>query len=196
MNPETACRRVVDYTKQEMFLHGTDGLTMDDIARGMKMSKRTLYQLFPGKACLFRICLTDYANAARKWLQQQQIDTGHSCIQQLFITVDAYLAFLETLGKALLADVVADASYRAVWQRETAFWLQQFMDVLLRCQGRGYLLSGIRPEKFATDLQEVIYQSCLQGIPCIVQRTFNHALLRGIFKVEDIRYIDEYIESE
>ena len=46
MNPETLRCRILDYTKREMYQHGADGLTMDDIARGMKMSKRTLYKLF------------------------------------------------------------------------------------------------------------------------------------------------------
>lgn len=190
MNPETVCRRVVDHTKQELFLYGTTGLTMDDIARGMKMSKRTLYQLFPGKACLFRICLADYANEARRQWQQQMKEGAY--LQQLFVTVDAYLAYLQSLGRRLLSDVASDTDYSSSWERENIFWLQQLVDVLTRCKVCGYLLPDIHPEKFSADLQKVIYQSCLQDIPPIVQRTFNYALLRGIFKMEGIRYIDEH----
>ena len=51
MKPETVRRRIIDYTKQEMILHGVSRLTMDIIAQGMGMSKRTLYQLFPSKVC-------------------------------------------------------------------------------------------------------------------------------------------------
>lgn len=47
MNPEKVRCQIIEYTKHEMYLHGADGLTMDDIAKGMKMSKRTLYKLFP-----------------------------------------------------------------------------------------------------------------------------------------------------
>lgn len=61
MKPETARRQIVDYTKQEMILHGVSRLTMDLIAQGMGMSKRTLYQLFPSKVCLVRICLAEFA---------------------------------------------------------------------------------------------------------------------------------------
>ena len=70
MNPETLRCRILDYTKREMYLHGADGLTMDDIAKGMKMSKRTLYKLFPSKTCLFRICLSDFANEVRSHVQR------------------------------------------------------------------------------------------------------------------------------
>ena len=73
MNPETLRCRILDYTKREMYQHGADGLTMDDIARGMKMSKRTLYKLFPSKTSLFRVCLSDFANGIRSQIQQKQI---------------------------------------------------------------------------------------------------------------------------
>ena len=62
MNPEKVRCQIIEYTKHEMYLQGADGLTMDDIAKGMKMSKRTLYKLFPSKTCLFRICLSDFTN--------------------------------------------------------------------------------------------------------------------------------------
>ena len=71
MNPETLRCRILDYTKREMYQHGADGLTMDDIARGMKMSKRTLYKLFPSKTSLFRVCLSDFANGIRSRIQQK-----------------------------------------------------------------------------------------------------------------------------
>ena len=88
MNPETLRCRILDYTKREMYLHGADGLTMDDIARGMKMSKRTLYKLFPSKTSLFRICLSDFAKGIRSRIEQQQIRMDSSCMEALFITVD------------------------------------------------------------------------------------------------------------
>ena len=110
MNPETLRCRILDYTKREMYQHGADGLTMDDIARGMKMSKRTLYKLFPSKTSLFRVCLSDFANGIRSRIQQKQIRMDSSCMEALFITVDGYLTLLHSLGKKLLMDIAADLS--------------------------------------------------------------------------------------
>lgn len=196
MNPEALRKQILDYTKREMFLHGASGLTMDDIARGMKMSKRTLYKLFPSKTCLFRICLSDFANEIRSNIQQKQICMDNSCMQLLFSTVNGYLTLLQTLGRTLLRDIAADEEYRASFQREESFWLQQFINVLTYCKTGGFLLPGIDPDRFAAELQEVIYQSCLQGTPYIVQRRMNHALLRGLFRVDGIRYIDEHLEPD
>lgn len=196
MNPETLRCRILDYTKREMYQHGADGLTMDDIARGMKMSKRTLYKLFPSKTSLFRVCLSDFANGIRSQIQQKQIRMDSSCMEALFITVDGYLTLLHSLGKKLLMDIATDREYRAAFEREEAFWLQQLIDVLTHCKICGYLFPGVDPDRFAPDLQEVIYQSSLQGTPYLVQRMLNYTLLRGLFKMDGIRYIDEHLKPD
>ena len=76
MNPETLRCRILDYTKREMYQHGADGLTMDDIARGMKMSKRTLYSSFPAKrVCSVSVFLT-FANGIRSRIQRKTDTDG------------------------------------------------------------------------------------------------------------------------
>lgn len=196
MNHETLRDQIIAYTKQQMFLHGAGRLTMDDIAKGMKMSKRTLYKLFPSKACLFRICLSDFANDMRGHIQQKQLRMDSSCMQLLFMTVNGYLTLLHSLGPTLLQDIAADDEYRSSFEREEGFWLQQLINVMTHCKICGYLLPGVDPDHFAADLQDVIYKSCLQGTPYLVQRMLNHSLLRGLFKVDGIRYIDEHPELE
>ncbi len=103
----------------------------------MKMSKRTLYKLFPSKVWLFRVCLSDFANKIRASVQQKQIRMDSSCMGHLFPEVDT--------------------------------------------------------DRFAAELREAIYQSCLQGTPHIVQWMLNYMLLRGLFKMDGIRYIDEHL---
>lgn len=66
-----------------------------------------------------------------------------SCMEALFITVDGYLTLLHSLGKKLLMDIATDREYRAAFEREEAFWLQQLIDVLTHCKICGYLLPGV-----------------------------------------------------
>ena len=68
MKAETTRRLVVDHTKREMIRQGISRLTMDIIAQGLGMSKRTLYQLFPSKVCLVQICLADIAGEKKRTL--------------------------------------------------------------------------------------------------------------------------------
>lgn len=53
----TPMRRVIDYATKEFFAKGVRQVTMDDIAKGLQMSKRTLYQLFADKEQLIIACI-------------------------------------------------------------------------------------------------------------------------------------------
>lgn len=193
MKAETTRRLVVDHTKQEMIRHGISRLTMDIIAQGLGMSKRTLYQLFPGKACLVRICLADIAGEKRRLLLLSKEPARQSCMGMLFDISGRYIAMMYYLGKTLLADLEQDKDYHSFIKREEAFWLQQFVDALNLCKACGYLLPDIDPDRFANDLFTLIHGNCLRGAPYVMQRLFCQSLLRGVFKADTISLIDKYV---
>jgi AcrR family transcriptional regulator len=58
--PESpASQRIVAAARRHFFSHGFRGVTMDDLAQELGMSKKTLYACFPGKTALVRAVLTD-----------------------------------------------------------------------------------------------------------------------------------------
>lgn len=191
---EATRRLVVDHTKQEMTRQGISRLTMDVIAQGLGMSKRTLYQLFPGKVCLVKICLADIAAEWRRLLLSREV-AGQSCVHTLFGIVGGYVDLMHYLGRTLLIDLAEEGDYRSFGKREEAFWLQQFVDALNRCRACGYLLLDIDPDRFANDLLVLLYENSLRSAPFTTQRLFCQALLRGIFKTDIIPLIDEYVEE-
>ena len=194
MKAETVRRSVVDYTKQEMIRQGVTRLTMDTIAQGLGMSKRTLYQLFPGKVCLVQICLGDISGEKRRLLLQYE-DSSRSFIESLLDVAREYVVLIHFLGRTLLTDLTVDIDYQPFVKREEAFWLQQFVDALNRCKACGYLLPGTDPDRFSYDLTTNIYENCLRGVSYTAQRFFCRALLRGIFRADAIPAIDENLEQ-
>jgi len=52
-------QRIVSAARQHFFAHGFRGVTMDDLAGELGMSKKTLYASFPSKADLLRAVLMD-----------------------------------------------------------------------------------------------------------------------------------------
>ncbi len=51
--------RIVTAARQHFFANGFRGVTMDDIARELGMSKKTLYAHFPGKMALVELVILD-----------------------------------------------------------------------------------------------------------------------------------------
>ena len=194
MNTETTRQLVIDHTKREIIRQGINRLTMDIIAQGLGMSKRTLYQLFPGKVCLVQICLADLAREEKRALLTRK-ENDRSCVKTLFDTVSGYIDLMYYLGKPLLTDLAQDTDYLPFAKREESFWLQQFIDVLNRCKACGHLLPDIDPDRFAADLLVILYEHSLRGAPYATQWLFCHALLRGIFRTDTIPLIDEYLEK-
>lgn len=54
-----AARRIVAAAREHFFAHGFRGVTMDDLASELGMSKKTLYASFPSKTALLRAVLLD-----------------------------------------------------------------------------------------------------------------------------------------
>lgn len=54
-----AARRIVAAARRHFFAHGFRGVTMDDLAQELGMSKKTLYAEFAGKTALLRAVLLD-----------------------------------------------------------------------------------------------------------------------------------------
>ncbi|WP_337903210.1 TetR/AcrR family transcriptional regulator, partial [Mesomycoplasma ovipneumoniae] len=49
--------RIVNVTMEAFMKHGIKSITMDDIAASLGISKRTLYEVFPGKESLLEVCI-------------------------------------------------------------------------------------------------------------------------------------------
>lgn len=66
----TAARRVIDYATALFFERGIRQVTMDDIAKGLQMSKRTLYQIFLDKERLLMACIQVVSDEEHRMVQQ------------------------------------------------------------------------------------------------------------------------------
>lgn len=62
--------RIVTGARQHFFAHGFRGVTMDDLARELGMSKKTLYACFPGKLDLVRAVVAAKASEIDADLQR------------------------------------------------------------------------------------------------------------------------------
>jgi AcrR family transcriptional regulator len=55
----TARQRILGAAREQFLAHGFHGVTMDDLAAGLGMSKKTIYAQFPSKAALLEAMLLD-----------------------------------------------------------------------------------------------------------------------------------------
>lgn len=65
----TARQRILAAAREEFLAHGFGGVTMDDLAEGLGMSKKTIYAQFPSKAALLEAMLLEKFRCVEEDLQ-------------------------------------------------------------------------------------------------------------------------------
>jgi AcrR family transcriptional regulator len=64
-----ARQRIIGAARKQFLAHGFHGVTMDDLAEGLGMSKKTIYAHFPSKTALLEAMLLDKFRGAEEELQ-------------------------------------------------------------------------------------------------------------------------------
>jgi AcrR family transcriptional regulator len=78
-----AASRIVAEARRHFFAHGFRGVTMDDLAAELGMSKKTLYASFPGKIDLLRAVLTDKMRSVEADLDQAMAQSSGDVLSRL-----------------------------------------------------------------------------------------------------------------
>lgn len=111
MFPEgTPIRRVIDFATTEFFTKGVKQVTMDDIAKGLQMSKRTLYQLFADKEQLIIACI-EVLTESEHMLAQTLINQKHNVLEIILRIIEHRL---KRLGIVSIEYVTEVKRYNAV----------------------------------------------------------------------------------
>lgn len=193
LRSEQVKQQVVHYVRREICRYGIHRLTMDDIARGLRVSKRTLYQLFPQKTALIQLSLREIAREARQRVAFRPAQSAEEAVRQLFQVVDSYISLLYTCGRALLTDMVPDVEYEPFIESEKDFWRRQMGDALTQCSAYDCLVLPVVPETMVDNLSRTIFEQCRQGVNVDEQRLMCRVVLRGFFRREMIGFIDELL---
>jgi AcrR family transcriptional regulator len=82
-NETPARRRIVAAARRHFFAHGFRGVTMDDLARELGMSKKTLYAAVPSKTALLEAVLLDKVQTVEADLERITSDCAGDFLSAL-----------------------------------------------------------------------------------------------------------------
>lgn len=166
----TPMRRVIDYATHEFFSKGLKTVTMDDIAKGLQMSKRTLYQLFSDKEQLIIACMEVLSEQEHK-LVLHFIKADYNVLEIFLRVVEWRMQRMEHISLQYILDV---ARYKPI--RE---YMQQAHDkALLRSEE--IFKIGIQQGLFRDDVNIHLLMKCLFAS----NEQFTNSLLEE-FKLRD-----------
>lgn len=191
--------RVLDTAELEFQRLGIRAVRMDDIAHQLKISKRTLYQIFPDKETLL------LATTKRTFEREQQryeayLNTEGDILKLLFVMLENHLKHLEKISPIFFAEL---SRYPSVYEYVEEDKKRRFENVA------SFLKKGVEQGCFRTDID---FNLVSQVVQLNSQKTLNPLLLknytlteifinfvityfRGCCTEKGIAMIDELLES-
>ncbi len=186
---------------RDLFMkHGLKALTMDDIARELGMSKKTIYQVVDNKSDLIKLALQDYLNEEREnlLLIQQRSDNS---VDELIQMMEFFLVAVRDLNASSLNEM--QKYYPEAWDIYNDY---RYNFILGRM--RENLQNGITQGYYRNDLDaDIISRLYVAGVEMLVHqelfpaakfsfvnifREFLSYHLRGIVSARGLKYMEEH----
>lgn len=194
----TTIRRVIDYATTEFFSKGVKQVTMDDIAKGLQMSKRTLYQLFADKEQLIIACIKVLAEREHE-LVCSLVEEKHNVLEIILRIIEYRLKGLSSISLDYINEV---KRYDAV--KEHIKTLQE--ESIARSEQ--IYKTGIEQGLFRDDVNIKLLMECINikinnyHNPIIIKRYSIHDCfvniglfhLRGCCTPKGIELIDKFLD--
>jgi AcrR family transcriptional regulator len=117
--------RIREQAKQLYFKYGIRSVSMDDIAVGLGMSKKTIYQYFADKDELVDAIVEDDIKEARSDCQECFVQSTNA-VEEIFLTLDRMLEHLGQLNPTILYDLhkFHFQSFRKFQEHKNSFLLE------------------------------------------------------------------------
>jgi len=186
---------------RELFMkHGVKSLTMDEIAKQMGMSKKTIYQFVNNKSDLINLTMKEYLEDERKLMEVILKKSGNS-IDEMIAMIEYWLQIVREFNATTLYDV--QRYYPETWKMYNDYRFN-FMLGLIKVNLQNGVKEGYYREDMDSDIISKIYILATEILLnqdlfptkkyafLTVYREFLGYHLRGIVSSKGLKYLNEH----
>jgi AcrR family transcriptional regulator len=144
----SARRRIVAEARRHFFAHGFRGVTMDDLARELAMSKKTLYDAFPSKSILLEAVLLEKFRSVDVDLGRITSAAESDCLGALHHLLECVQGHMEEIQPPFVRDIRREAPdlFNVVENRRRDVIQRHFGKVFLHGRRAGLIRQDIPPK--------------------------------------------------
>ena len=186
---------------RELFMrYGIRSVTMDDIARELGMSKKTLYQHVPNKTDLIERIIEQHIQQEKACIREFS-ETARDAIDEILMIARYVIQMLRQMKPTTMFDL--KKYYRAIWDKMDRFHSLHTYDVIRRNIERG-VAQGYYREQVDADIIAKLYVGktmFMTDEAMFPMRTYDrdrlflefiHYHLRGILSEKGLRQLKKY----
>lgn len=143
MEQSATRERIREQAKQLFMRYGIRSVSMDDIAVGLGMSKKTIYQYFTDKNELVDAIIVQDLQDMKQESTQCQVESENA-VEEIYLAMDLMLEHLRTMNPNLLYDLhkFHFESYKRFLEHKNTY----MRDLILRNLQRGVKEGLFRPD--------------------------------------------------
>ena len=169
----TLKNKVLDVAIKQFIIHGVRAVKMDDIARSLGISKRTLYELYSNKEELLIEVLTR-SKAQKLEEEQRMYDQSHNVMDMVLTLYYMRMEELDKVNPLFFSDLVKYPRLMRFLNEDREERHMRFMEFLNR---------GIREGYFRSDVNYAVVTRILEGMSdyVITQRLYQQFSFDEIF---------------
>lgn len=193
--------RIIKCASKLFLTRGIKDVKMDDIAKELSMSKRTIYERFPDKQELLFECLKRIhifiAEKSRPYLR----DSSHSSLDVALYLYDIYFNVLSRVNKKFFIELARYPEVQQVSNKHKDIRRRRFEAWMQKCVDDGFFRKDINFEILLYILQrDIELLSTTDNFPQYTAHELGRAFilfyLRGICTDKGQDVIEEYIRSK
>ena len=176
-NPDPAAR-VLATARTLFFAHGYSALTMDDLARELGMSKKTIYQYYADKDEL----IDEVVAAIIRYNQaccERDRQTADNAIHEIFLAMEFMMEIFRSMNNSLLFDM--QKYHPAAFQKFTKHKNDYLFTMI-----RENLLRGIREELYRPDIKvDILARFRVESVIIPFHPEFHGKVKASLVEIEE-----------
>ncbi len=126
--------QILKGAEELFFRYGIKGITMDDVAKHLSMSKRTIYEKFPHKEAIVEILLKEHLNKHESNCKKYR-DASSNAIEEIFMMLAPLKELFETMNPRLLFEM--KKFHPKAWQEFVDFKRNALLESMVANMKRG-----------------------------------------------------------
>ncbi len=160
----TEKEKIINYTTVQFFKTGFKKLTMDQLAYGMKISKKTIYKYFPSKISLINEVIFSFQDKVKTSLDEI-VKSSETTIVKLKKVAKFFVDFFQSIDENLLTDFL---------RHNPELWLtvDNFRKNVIESVWRELIIQGQDEGKIIKGNITIIVRSILSALRGVIDPKF------------------------
>jgi len=130
----TTEEQILKGSQELFFRYGIKGITMDDVAKHLSMSKRTIYEKFPNKDAIVELLMKQHLESHMEDLKKFR-NSAANAIEEIFMTLKPIKELFEAMNPRLMFEL--RKFHPETWEQFQKFKRKALKDTLIANMKRG-----------------------------------------------------------